>query len=244
MWEPGEEAWETKLAALRSYRRANGHLAPRQDALWGEGDSDDSRLAIGQFVANLRRKGPKNGLGKAPDRAAERSIQLAAIDKDWNCPWPLDWQRHYRVLTDLAETETGGILPAIAPGVLYDGDDLGRWLERHKQPHTWAQLSAEQQIRLTKLGVHPDQAPFPAPAADRTGKRPSKAQQAFQRGVEALTQYVVREGGLPARSVIEVLPDGTEHRTGIWYGNLKARRDKLAEEQLAALAAIGVDWAR
>lgn len=33
VWEPGEEAWESKLAALRSYRRATGHLAPRQDAV-------------------------------------------------------------------------------------------------------------------------------------------------------------------------------------------------------------------
>ncbi len=33
VWEPGEEAWEAKLAALRSYRRATGHLAPRQDAV-------------------------------------------------------------------------------------------------------------------------------------------------------------------------------------------------------------------
>ncbi|EMF56775.1 ttrA1 protein [Streptomyces bottropensis ATCC 25435] len=29
MWEPGDEAWESKLAALRSYRQATGHLAPR-----------------------------------------------------------------------------------------------------------------------------------------------------------------------------------------------------------------------
>jgi hypothetical protein len=28
VWEPGEEAWENKLAALRSYRQATGHLAP------------------------------------------------------------------------------------------------------------------------------------------------------------------------------------------------------------------------
>ncbi|KOT38719.1 helicase, partial [Streptomyces caelestis] len=34
VWEPGEEAWEAKLAAFRSYRRATGHLAPRQDAVW------------------------------------------------------------------------------------------------------------------------------------------------------------------------------------------------------------------
>ncbi|MFF9396994.1 hypothetical protein [Streptomyces griseoluteus] len=29
LWEPSEEAWEAKLAALRSFRRATGHLAPR-----------------------------------------------------------------------------------------------------------------------------------------------------------------------------------------------------------------------
>uniref|UniRef100_UPI003F80D565 helicase associated domain-containing protein n=1 Tax=Streptomyces calvus TaxID=67282 RepID=UPI003F80D565 len=28
VWEPGEEAWEAKLAVLRCYRRATGHLAP------------------------------------------------------------------------------------------------------------------------------------------------------------------------------------------------------------------------
>ncbi|CAM5615638.1 Helicase-associated domain-containing protein OS=Streptomyces aurantiogriseus OX=66870 GN=GCM10010251_25000 PE=4 SV=1 [Streptomyces aurantiogriseus] len=33
VWEPGEEAWEAKLAALCSYQRAAGHLAPRQDAV-------------------------------------------------------------------------------------------------------------------------------------------------------------------------------------------------------------------
>ncbi|MFD3550441.1 hypothetical protein ACFWUW_33485 [Streptomyces sp. NPDC058655] len=87
-------------------------------------------------------------------------------------------------------------------------------------------------------------APAPAPAGAGSGAKVSgKARQAFERGVEALAQYVAREGGLPARSVVEVLPDGAEHRTGIWYGNLKARRDKLEQAQLAALAALGVEWA-
>lgn len=34
VWEPGGEAWEAKSASLRSYRRATGHLAPLQDAMW------------------------------------------------------------------------------------------------------------------------------------------------------------------------------------------------------------------
>ncbi len=84
VWEPGEEAWETKLALFRSYHRAHGHLAPRQDAPWGETDTDTQ--PIGQQVANIRRK---NGLGKNPERAETRAAQLTAIDPDWNCPWPL-----------------------------------------------------------------------------------------------------------------------------------------------------------
>lgn len=109
IWEPGEEAWESKLAALRSYRRATGHLAPRQDAVWGEGEA---MVPIGQHLANLRRKG---GLGKDPKRAAERAEQLTAIDPDWDCPGPLNWQRHYRVLADLAADEPDGVLPPHLP---------------------------------------------------------------------------------------------------------------------------------
>ncbi len=240
VWEPGEEAWETKLAVLRSYRRAMGHLAPRQDAEWGEGEA---MVPVGQHMANLRRKG---GLGKDPERAAERAAQLAAVDEDWNCPWPLDWQRHYRVLADLVDAD--GSLPEIQPGVLFEGDDIGRWLQRQKNPGTWAQLLPEQQERLSKLGVQPAQAPSPAPATARTTKGPSKAQQAFQRGLAALTQWVEREGAhrpVPRGHSEQITVNGepVTVKLGVWVSNTKSRRDKLSAEQLAALAELDVDWA-
>lgn len=59
---------------------------------------------------------------------------------------------------DLAVDETDGSLPDIAPGVLIDGDDLGRWLERQKNPATWAQLLPKQQERLSRLSVQPAEA--------------------------------------------------------------------------------------
>ncbi|MFD3940166.1 Helicase associated domain protein [Streptomyces sp. NPDC058611] len=240
VWEPGEEAWEIKLAALRAYRRATGHLAPRQDTFWGEGDSE--QLAIGQLLANLRRRG---GLGKNPERAAARAQQLAAIDPDWNCPWPLDWQRHHKVLADLADTEAGGVLPDIQPGVVFDGDELERWLQQQKKPATWARLLPEQQERLTALGVQPDKAPSPAPVSSRGAKGPSKAQQAFQRGLAALTQYVEREGRtVVGRAHREGLPDGTVIKLGVWVSNTKSRWDKLASEEQASLAALGMEWAK
>ncbi|OKI91859.1 helicase [Streptomyces sp. CB01249] len=242
LWEPGEEAWEAKLAALRSFRRATGHLAPRQDAVWGEGEA---MVPIGQHMANLRRKG---GLGKDPKRAAERAEQLTEIDPDWNCPWPLNWQRHYRVLADLVDTD--GVLPNIAPGVLFEGDDLGKWLQQQKQPGTWARLLPEQQERLTGLGVKPLEAPYAAPAADRTAKGPSKAQQAFQRGLAALAQWVEREGAhrpVPRGHAEEIAADGEAEpmtvKLGVWISNTKSRRDRLDADQLAALAELGVDWA-
>jgi superfamily II DNA or RNA helicase len=245
VWEPGEEAWENKLAALRSYHRATGHLAPRQDAVWGEGEA---MVPVGQHMANLRRKGQKNGLGKDPERAAERAAQLAAIDPDWNCPWPLDWQRHYRVLADLVDAD--GHLPDIQPGVTFDGDDLGKWLARMQESSTWAQLSEEQQQRLTKLGIKPLEAPSPAPAATRATNGPSKAQQAFQRGLAALTQWVEREGAdrpVPRGAIVEVAIDGETDpvpvKLGVWVSNTKSRRDRLTTEQLEALRELGMQWA-
>ncbi|WP_309031852.1 DEAD/DEAH box helicase [Streptomyces alfalfae] len=241
VWEPGEEAWENKLAALRSYRRAMGHLAPRQDAVWGEGEA---MVPVGQHMANLRRKG---GLGKDAERATVRAQQLAAVDEDWNCPWPLDWQRHYRVLADLVDAD--GVLPAIEPGVLFEGDDLGKWLERQKNPGTWAQLSTEQQERLSKLGVQPAEAPSPAPAAARATKGPSKAQAAFQRGLAALTQWVEREGDRPVprghseRLAVDGEAEPVTVKLGVWISNTKSRRDRLDAEQLAALAKLGMEWA-
>ncbi|MGC4986683.1 Helicase associated domain protein [Streptomyces sp. DT193] len=242
VWEPGEEAWETKLAALRSYRQATGHLAPRQNAVWGE---SEATVPIGQHMANLRRKG---GLGKDPERAAQRAQQLTEIDPDWNCPWPLDWQRHHRVLADLVDAD--GHLPNIAPGVLMDGDDLGRWLQRQKQPGTWKQLSTDQQERLAQLGVKPLEVLSPAPAAIRATKGQGKAQQAFQRGLAALAQWIEREGAnqpVPRAHSEEITAaDETEPvvvKLGVWVSNTKTRRDKLTLEQLDALRALGVEWA-
>ncbi|MEU1128411.1 Helicase associated domain protein, partial [Streptomyces sp. NPDC005900] len=252
LWEPGEEAWESKLVALRSYHRATGHLAPRQDAVWGEGEA---MVPIGQHMANLRRKG---GLGKDPKRAEERAKQLAAIDPDWNCPWPLNWQRHYRVLADLVDAD--GVLPYIAPGVTFEGDDIGTWRWRQQEPGTWAQLLPEQQERLTALGVQGATLPVtaaapaelrPALAAALKGpkKTGSKAQAAFQRGLAALAQWVEKEGQrpVPRGAIVETTVDGEAEpvpvKLGVWLSNTKSRRDKLTAQQRAALAALGMDWA-
>ncbi|MBO3681702.1 DEAD/DEAH box helicase [Streptomyces sp. NEAU-YJ-81] len=240
VWEPGEEAWEARLALFRSYRRATGHLAPRQDAVWSESDAEAQ--PVGQHVANIRRK---NGLGKNLERAETRAAQLAEIDPDWNCPWPLDWQRHYRVLAQLAEDEPGGHLPHIPPGVLFEGDDLGRWLQQ--QANNWTCLSDEQRRRLTALGVTPTERPVAA--ANSGQKAAEKLSAAFQHSVAALAQFIAREGHhrVPRSHVEEITIDGqhtaAKIRLGVFMSNTKSRRDKLTKPQRAALAKLGVEWA-
>lgn len=107
----------------------------------------------------------------------------------------------------------------------------------------------EQRERLAKLGI---KAAEPVPARSRvatgSGKGPSKAQLAFARGLAALGQWVEREGAdrpVPRGAVIEV--DGEAEpvvvKLGVWVSSTRARRDKLSAEQLAALAALGGDWA-
>ncbi|MFJ3310356.1 Helicase associated domain protein [Streptomyces sp. NPDC086549] len=245
VWEPGEEAWENRLAVLRSYHHAHGHLAPRQDAQWEGPDPDGpdgTSIPIGQLIANLRRP---HGLGKNPERAAARAAQLTAIDPDWNCPWPLDWQRLYHILTALAADERAGRLPDIAPGVTFEGDDLGKWLIQQRR--NWVELSEEQQQRLSALGVAPAERTVPAPKGAR--KATGKTSAAFQRGLAALAQWVKREGAhrpVPRGHSEQIAVDGEPVivKLGVWVSNTRARRDKLTHEQQAALAALGVPWAR
>ncbi|MFH9015552.1 helicase associated domain-containing protein, partial [Streptomyces sp. NPDC017943] len=100
------------------------------------------------------------------------------------------------------------------------------------------------------LGVQPDQAPSPAPAAARATKAPSKGQQAFQRGLTALAQWVEREGAdrpVPRGHSEEIAVDGEAEpvavKLGVWVSNTKSRRDRLTAEQLDALRELGMQWA-
>ncbi|TXS33139.1 hypothetical protein EAO71_03495 [Streptomyces sp. ms191] len=120
---------------------------------------------------------------------------------------------------------------------------------REVDPGTWAQLSIEQQERLSGLGIKPAETPSPAPTAKRSAKGPSKAQQAFQRGLTALAQWVEREGqrSVPRGHREEIAVDGETEpvivRLGVWVSNTKSRRDKLTRDQLDALRMLGVGWA-
>ncbi|MFD9339608.1 Helicase associated domain protein [Streptomyces sp. NPDC060028] len=233
VWDTADHGFEQNLGAARAYYELHGTLAAPRGATILD-------IAIGQYLTNIRRPG---GLGKDPDRAQRRAAVLAAIDPDWNpgtLGWTVDWQRHYAYLTQLLAE--GARPTAVVPGVTRHGEDIGRWLATQRRD--WDRLNEEQQRRLSELGVTkaPRARRTPAKKAAAPGQRAGG--EAFQKGLQALQQYIQREGHLPGRAVVERLPDGTEHRTGIWIGNQKARRNRLDAAQLAALAQLGVDWAR
>ncbi|MFB7919571.1 helicase associated domain-containing protein [Streptomyces sp. NPDC056061] len=70
---------------------------------------------------------------------------------------------------------------------------------------------------------------------------------AFERGIAAVAQYAAREGHLkiPRHHTESVVIDGEEHtvKAGVFLANHKTRRAKLTASKLAALAALGADWA-
>ncbi|WP_405763514.1 helicase associated domain-containing protein, partial [Streptomyces sp. NBC_01420] len=235
VWDTADAAFEENLAAARAYFTEAGTLAAPRHATALD-------RPVGQWLTNLRRPG---GLGKDTDRARRRAEQLAAIDPDWNprlLGWTVDWQRCYVGLHALLDA--GSALEDVQSGVTYRGDDIGRWTAR--QARDWAQLNAEQRRRLEELGVRPRAAvraqKAPVRGAAKAGA--GKGSDAFQRGVEALRQYIAREGKTTVgRQHVEELPDGTSVRLGVFLSNHKSRRDRLSEDQLAALAGLGLEWA-
>ncbi|MEU6895874.1 Helicase associated domain protein [Streptomyces sp. NPDC046557] len=234
VWDTADAAFAENLAAARHYYQLHGTLAaPRHATALDK--------PIGQWLTNIRRPG---GLGKNPHRAHRRAAQLAAIDPHWNPRengWTVDWQRHYTYLTQLLAE--GARLTDIAPGVTRHGQDIGHWLTT--QQHDWNQLNQEQRKRLAELGVKKPVQARKAPAKAAATSGPGAGGRAFQKGLDALAQYIQREGTTTVpRTHTETLPDGTTHRTGIWIMNQKTRRDRLHPDQLRALTELGIHWAQ
>ncbi|MFF4392822.1 helicase associated domain-containing protein [Streptomyces sp. NPDC001552] len=237
-WDTADAAFEANLGTARAYYELHETLAaPRGAAVLD--------VAIGQYLSNIRRPG---GLGKDPERAERRAAALAAIDPDWNpkvLGWTVDWQRHYAYLAQLLAE--GARLTAIVPGVTRHGEDVGRWLATQRR--IWDRLNAEQQRRLDALGVKKAPRARRAPRRrPRRSPRPRAGGEAFQKGLQALQQYVARTGSVTVpRGHVETMDvDGQEHtvKLGIWLTNTKTRRGKLDQTQLDALADLGIHWAR
>ncbi|MFJ4467793.1 Helicase associated domain protein [Streptomyces sp. NPDC089424] len=223
VWSLPDERFQENLAAAQAYYDAHGTLcAPRSATALDR--------PVGQWLSNLRRPGALDGRPKW-------ARALAEIDEHWNPAWPPDWQRHYAAARELLRDEQG--LPEVLPGVTVYGMDIGRWLHKNRRHSVWQTLTDGQRALLERLGVTPSSPEPDAPAPARAA-----APSAFERGVAALAQYKSRTGavGPVSRSHIEILPDGTQVKLGVWLSNTRSRRAKLTGDQLRRLTGLGLDW--
>lgn len=219
VWSLADERFQKNLEAAKAYYDQHWTLcAPRSAVALSR--------PVGQWLSNLRRAG-------ALDGHPEWETALKEVDEDWNPSWPADWQRHYAALRELVAEEEGQA--EVLPGVTVHGMDIGKWLARQRTPKVWQALTDGQRERLEQLGITPL---APAP------EEPTRASTTFERGVEALAQYRARTGSVKVpRAHVELLEDEAEVRLGVWIMNQKSRRVKLTTDKLAALAALGLEWA-
>jgi len=223
VWSVADERFQENLEAAKAYYEDHWTLcAPRSAVALDR--------PVGQWLSNLRRAGALDGHPEWKDA-------LEAVDPHWNPEWPVDWQRHYAALRELVRDEGQA---DVLPGVTVHGMDVGRFLAKNRQHAVWQGLLEGQRELLEAIGV----VPLP-PEQEAPAKAPKAAPGAFERGVAALAQYKDRTGsvGPVSRSHVEVLPDGTEVKLGVFLSNTKSRRGKLTADKLQALADLGLAWA-
>ncbi|MDX3615945.1 DEAD/DEAH box helicase [Streptomyces europaeiscabiei] len=222
VWSLADERFQENLEAAEAYYDQHWTLcAPRPATMLDR--------PVGQWLSNLRRPG-------ALDGHPEWKTALEAVDEDWNPSWTPEWQRHYAALRELVREGQADVLP----GFTVHGMDIGKWLARQRTPKVWHALTDGQRERLEQLGIT-----RLAPELVEAAKPSTTPVGAFERGVAALAQYNARTGSVTVpRGHVERLEDGTEVRLGVFLSNSKSRRGKLTADKLAALAALGLEWAR
>lgn len=206
IWDPRQQAFERALAHAAAYAARHGHLAaPVEEVHDG--------FPLGRWLATQRTR--------AGTLTAQRAAALTTLDRWWNPPWPITWQRAYHAARQsLKHDETAS--------------QAKKWLETQRARSD--RLHPEQKSLLQELGL----ANLPGTAASpaRESHLPAR-ERAFQRGLAAARAFRAREGHLnvPQRHIEKI--DGDLVRLGQWLSNLR-RRSGLSPHRQAALAELGL----
>ncbi|MGW4690435.1 Helicase associated domain protein [Streptomyces sp. NPDC004244] len=222
VWSHPDHTFNEGLSVARAYHTVHGHLAaPRAAAVDG--------YPLGTWLANRRREA-RMPAGTPGALSTARRTALEDIDPYWCPDWDVAWQRRYALLHQ--HVSDGGS-PAVAPGHMAAGEDIGVWCARQRA--TWDTLGPEQRRLLAALGMTP--ATGSTPDAGRVAQDDN-----FRRNLTAAHAYAQREGHLNVpRKHVETL-DGTEIKLGIWISNQRSRRTNLPPERIGALDGLGMRW--
>jgi superfamily II DNA or RNA helicase len=229
VWNAHEAAWDANLAAATAWAEANGvGLAAPATARW-------EQVPVGRWLSTMRsaaRRVPQDG-----GLTESRRKRLEEVDPWWNPPWPIAWQRAYRIAH--AHTANGGTLTDLHDGHLINGEDIGRWAR--EQRAQWADLGAQRQQMLTALGLTP---PNEQETAEQDRPRHRSRDARFTTGLEAARAWHTQHGTIAnvRRTDTVQLPTGQTIKLGIFLMNLRQRATKLHPEQRTALDALGMRW--
>ncbi|MEV0193115.1 Helicase associated domain protein [Kitasatospora purpeofusca] len=229
IWSVSDARFEAGLDWARVWAKGHGGslAAPARASIGG--------FAIGTWLSELRASAQVPA-GEQGALAPERRRALEEIDPLWCPTWPVTWQRAYSVARSWWLEADGRVDWTTLPvDTVFEGEQLGRWVQAQRAG--WAELHQEQQDLLTAVGIEEDQELAAARAAAAAKPMVSRADR-FGQGLAALARFVEREGH--AKVPRMHTEDGTS--LGTWLNNQKARRDKLSEEQIGQLEALGVAW--
>ncbi|NEB03755.1 DEAD/DEAH box helicase family protein [Streptomyces sp. SID13726] len=242
VWSHYDVAWEEGLAAVHGWAEEHGHLLAPLDATF-------RGAKVGIFLKNARAAARKaaeieqrraEGLpvrSSAGALSEERREQLEEIDPSWCPTWPVEWQRAFHLTRQ--HLDDGGALPTEPGVVLYQGEDLGRWVRAQRLG--FGRLTAVQQWMCEQvLGITPaTEDEKPQPRRTQAGK--------WAANLAAAKQFYKREGHLnvPRKHVETVLADEggqLQFRLGAWVSNQRSRAATLSEDRREQLSAIGMRW--
>ncbi|MFC9680822.1 Helicase associated domain protein [Streptomyces sp. NPDC056948] len=207
IWDPRQQAFDRALAHAAAYAARHGHLAAPVDEI-------HDGFPLGRWLATQRTR--------SETLTEQRATALTALDRWWNPPWPITWQRAYHAAR---QSRTANKTASEAES----------WLESQRARS--GRLHPGQNSLLKELGLVelPDTSASPA----TEGRLPAR-ERAFQRGLAAARVFRAREGHLdvPQRHIEEI--EGDPVRLGQWLSNLRRRRSGLSPQRQAALAELGL----
>lgn len=206
IWDPRQQAFDRALAHAAAYAARHGHLAAPVDEI-------HDGFPLGRWLATQRTR--------AETLTDQRATALTALDRWWNPPWPITWQRAYHAARQQSEGAT-------------TDSPTQKWLEAQRA--RTGDLHPEQRLLLEAIGLDlPDMPGSPG----QDGQLPPR-ERAFQRGLAAARAFREREGHLdvPQRHVEEIKGEGV--RLGQWLSNLRRRHSSLSAQRQAALAELGL----
>ncbi|MFD4998728.1 DEAD/DEAH box helicase [Streptomyces buecherae] len=207
IWDPRQQAFDRALAHATAYSADRGHLAAPVNEI-------HDGFPLGRWLATQRTR--------AHQLTAERAAALTALDRWWNPPWPITWQRAYHAARQSREANK-------------TASEAESWLASQRaRSH---RLHPEQKSLLQELGLV-DLPATPAPQAPES-RLPAR-ERAFQRGLAAARAFRAREGHLnvPQRHIEEI--EGDPVRLGQWLSNMRRRGSGLSPHRQAALAELGL----